>query len=490
MLAALVGVQVAAGLLLRGAWDVWAQSVVLLFLAAGLGAWLAGGALRGRLRLPSPRPTAWVAVLALLSFLSARLSPVAAYALPAWAAFAAGLWLIPAATLLDADDRARVEQAVRAAAWVLFLLAVYQRLHGEPRPPASLLDKNVFSGAVLLLLPIAVRREDGILAVGLLLCLWWTRSVGAWLGLSVAVLLHRRLVGPIAFWAGAAVGFAGLVAVYAKIESPATLYRWAWWGAAWRMAAGAPWLGLGPGSFDHALPAYISVRPELLSLGAHQHLLETAAERGWPYLVLWCGGLTALLIRARPAQRFGLVAALVQGLIDSSLSVPGVFWLFCLSAAWVLPESERSVAVRGGRKLSAAAAALAAAALAGVWVERNWRADRLRAAAVDQLVSREERGLSAAESELAASEELRPHPEAARLRAEIAMSRAARGNDPPRRLREAAAQLERAVSLDPYRTSSWRMLDAVYRRLGRGEDAAGARERGARACPSLRAEPS
>lgn len=484
MLAALVGVQLAAGLLLRGAWDLWAQSAVLLVLVFALAAWVCAGVARGRLPLPSRGPARWAAALAALSFASAYLSPVRAYALPVWAASAAGLWLIPAATMLSARERETVEQVLRAAAWLLVLLALHQRFHGVARPPSSLLNQNVFAGAILLLLPVAARRGDGLLAAGLLLCLWWSRSVGAWLGLSVALVLHRRSVGPVAFWAGAVAGFAGLIAAYSKLQSPEVLHRLAWWEASWRMAWDSPWRGLGPGSFAYALPAYAASRPELNSLFAHQHFLETAAERGWPYLLLWAGGLAALLRRAAPAKRFGVVAALAHGLVDYPLSVPGVFWLFCFSAAWSLPESEEAAAVRSGRKAFPAALALSCAVAAGLWVAGNWSADRLRARVfADPAALSPEK----AESLLAESEALRPHPEAARARARIELSLAGDGPSPAR-LTAAAADLERAVSLDPYRASNWVMLETVYRRLGRPADAAAARARGAKTCPVLRPE--
>lgn len=485
MLAALVGVQIAAGLILRGAGDSAAQAPALLWLIGGVGAWLAGGTIRGRVPRPSSTAAAWAATLAALSLWSALSSLVPAYALPAWAASAAGLWLFPAATLLDADARVRVEQVVRVAGWLLVFLALYQRLHGDLRPAASFPNQNVFAGAVLLLLPFAARRGDPALAVGLVVCLWWTRSVGAWLGLSVALVLSRRAVGTAGFWVGAAAGFAGLVAAYAKLESPETLHRWAWWTAAARMSGDAPWLGLGPGAFSYALPSYVAAKPELYSLFAHQHLLETAAERGWPYLILWTAGLGALLFRARPSLRFGMIAALVHGLVDYPLSVPGVFWLFCLSAAWTLPESERALTVRVERKAPALAAIIVVAAACAVWVERGWRAARLRASAIERLAT----GAAPADAEpiLAASETLRPHPEAARLRAEIALLRASAGDDPSRRLTEAAADLERSVAQDPYRASSWGLLEAVYRRLGRAAAATDARRRGALTCPSLRA---
>jgi O-antigen ligase len=486
VLAVLVGLQLAAGLILRGAWDLWAQSAVLLGVIAGLALWISLGVVRGRLPLPSSRPALWVAALAALSFASAYFGPVRAYALPAWAAAAAGLWLIPAATVLSARERAVVERVLHAVAWFLVILAVHQKFHGEIRPPASLLNQNVFGGAILLLLPFAVRRGDGLLAAGLLLCLWWTKSVGAWLGLSAALVLHRRSVGAFAFWAGAAAGFAGLVAAYAKLQSPEVLHRLAWWAAAWRMAAGAPWLGLGPGAFAYALPAHVSSRPELSTLFAHQHFLETAAERGAAYLLLWLAGLGAILRRAEPAKRFGAVAALAHGLVDYALSVPSVFWLFCFTVAWSLPESEEAVAVRSGRKLPAVALMLCAALAAGFWVCGNWKADRLRAS-----VFAGPPGMTAdaAEAALAASEEIRPHPEAARARAELALASAV-GPREAAFLEKAAADLERAVSLDPYRASNWSLLSEAYRRLGRPQDARLARERGAKTCPSLHAEAS
>jgi hypothetical protein len=487
VLAALVGLQVSMGLLLRGAWDLWAQSAVLLGLILGLALWLSWGIARGRLSLPSSWPAAWAAGLCGLSFLSARLGPVSAYSLPAWAAAAAGLWLIPAATLLSARDRVRAERAVQAAAWVLVLLAVYQRGHGSPHPASTLVNQNVFAGLILLLLPFAARRGDALLAAGLLLCLWWTRSVGAWLGLSAALVLHRRAVGTAAFWAGAVAGFAGLVAAYAQLQSPEAMHRLDWWTAAWRMAAGAPGLGLGPGSFAYALPSYVAAKPELNSIFAHQYFLETAAERGWPYLLLWTGGLLFILRRADSRLRFGPVAALAHGLVDYALSVPGVFWLFCLSVAWALPESEEAAAVPLSRRLPAVALTLVLAVAAASWVERGWRADRLRADAIAAIAGGAEAG--AVERELERSEAARPHPEAARLRAELALARAS-GPDEGRRLDAAVVLLERAVSQDPYRATNWSMLEGVYRRLGRPLDADRARSRGARTCPALRGNPS
>lgn len=448
MLAGLVGTVVASGLLLRGAWDLWAQSLVLLGLLGACAAWLCARVASGWLPRPEPRTLAWASALAALSALSAWTSPVPAYSRPAWAAAAAGLALFPLISVLDAEGRERVERFLRAAGWVLVLLAFYQRLQGDSRPAATFLNQNAFAGAVLLLLPVAARAGDWALAAGLLACLWWTRSVGAWLGLSVALILHRRAVGTVAFWLGSSAGFVGLVAAYAKIQSPETLHRVEWWKAAWRMAVSAPWLGLGPGSYAYALPAHVPARPDLSTVFAHQHFLETAAERGWPYLLLWAAGLAVLLKPAPAGRRFGPAAALIHGLVDYALSVPGVFWLFCASTALAAPDTGRSVNVPLRWRPVLCAVILAAASVSGVLVWRGWSADRLRARAVFAIG---EGRLDDAAAMLEASEALSPHPEAARFRAEITLIRGGR-------TAEAAAHLTRAIELDPYRASNRTLL--------------------------------
>lgn len=451
MLAGLVGTLVAGGLLLRGAWDLWAQSTVLLLLLAGGAVWLCARVASGWLPRPDDKTFAWASALVLLSGLSAWLSPVPAYARPAWAAAAAGLALFPMISVLDSEGRARIERLLRVAGWVLILLAAYQRIHGDIRPAATFLNQNAFAGAILLLLPVAARAEDWALGGGLLLCLWWTKSVGAWLGLATALILHRRAVGPVAFWLGSIAGFVGLVAAYAKLQSPEISHRVVWWGAAWRMSAGSPWLGLGPGAFAYALPSYVTTRPDLSTVFAHQHVLETAAERGWPYLFLWLAGLGALLRPAAPGRRFGPVAALIHGLVDYALSVPGVFWLFCASTALASQDSGRSVNVPLRWRPVLCAVVLAAGGAAGAAVWRGWSADRLRARAVADV--REGR-LDDAAAKLAASESLSPHPEAARMRAEIIL---ARGGDRG----EAERDLERAIRLDPYRVSNRALMESL-----------------------------
>lgn len=451
MLAALVGTVVAAGLLLRGAWDLWAQTVAILGLLSGVAAWLCARMVAGWLPRPDRAQLTWAVALASLSALSVWLSPVAVYARPAWAAALIGLSLFPLISVLDLEGRERLERFIRLAGWALVLLAFYQRLHGQTRPAAAFLNQNAFAGAILLLLAIAARAEDWALGGALLLCLWWSKSVGAWLGLSVALILHRRAVGPIAFWLGVAAGFVGLVAAYAKIQSPEVMHRLVWWESAWRMSKDAPWFGLGPGAFAYALPAYAPARPDLSSLFAHQHILETAAERGWPYTLLWLVGLATVLRPAPASRRFGPVAALIHGLVDYALAVPGVFWLFCASVALATPASRRSVNVPLRLRPVLCALILAAAGAGGASAWRAWSADRLRARAI---VAVREGHFEEAAAELEKSEALTAHPEAARMRAELILARGGSAG-------EAARHLRRAIAMDPYRESNKTLLASL-----------------------------
>ena len=76
----------------------------------------------------------------------------------------------------------------------------------------------------------------------------------------------------------------------------------------------------------------------------------------------------------------------------------------------------------------------------------------------------------------------RDHPETARLAGLIEASLAASG-DLESRLRVAAKNFERTVAQNPFRASTWSMLEATYRRLGHEDLARAARARGAAALP-------
>ena len=332
MLAGLVGIVVAAGLLSSGVEGSWAQSSLVLVLLAGSAAWLCGRIAVGW--LPSPEPTLliWTAALAAAA-LSALLLPSPPQDRPAWIAAAAGLSFFPLVSVIDVESREKLDRVLRIAAWMLVLLAVYQRLHGGLHPQSILWNKNALAAAILLLLPFAISAEKAFLAAGLLVCLWGTRSVGAWLGLSAALLIHRRAVGAIAFWSGAAAGFIGLIVVYAKLQSLEVLERLEWWRELWRMIVAAPWLGLGLG--------------------------------------LWLAGLAVLLKPGPASRRFGPIAVLIYGLVDHALSMPSVFWLFCVSTALAVPASGLSLNIPSRHRALLCALVVALSSAAGFLVWRQ-----------------------------------------------------------------------------------------------------------------------
>ncbi len=456
----------------------------MLAVTIGFALWLCGRLAVGYLPLPSLRTLRWVGVLAALAGVSAYAAPLSAYAVPSGHVWVAALWIFGVIAALSKDDRSGVDQAVRAAGWVMVLLAFYQYFrYGIDRPYASLLNQNCFAGAILMLLPLAAQKQDWALAGGLLVCLWWSHSVGAWLGLAAALVVVRR-TGAAGFWAGCAAGFICLVAIYGKLQSPEVLHRWQWWLSAARMAWERPWFGFGPGTFAYVLPAYQEPGRGLTSLFAHQHFLETAAELGLPFMSIWTFGILRCLKRGSPHKRFAALAVLVQSLWDYSLSIPGNLWLFSYCAASTVPESSRAVNVPARWKLPACLLVLGVAGVACRFLWLRWDADLLRARAVE-----EARAGAPAERVMALLERSRQvseHPETTRLAAEVELRLAQSDPRPERLLLSAAEHLQSSVRLDPYRASTWRALEGVYAQLGRPDLAREARLAGAATCPGLR----
>ncbi|MBI3300025.1 MAG: O-antigen ligase family protein [Elusimicrobia bacterium] len=483
LLSALVALPVVAGPLLRGAWDPWAQALVAAASAAGAALWLALRVSAGYVPLPSRRALAWAAAVAAAGSFSALAAPLSGELPLEWPAHLVGLWIFMAVAVMPKDQRELVDQGVRAAAWVLMALAFYQRWAlADDRPESALVNANVWAGTILMLLPLAVDRRDWLLAGGLLVCLWWTKSVGAWLALSAATLLVTRWRGELKAWLALAGTLACLVAVYDKFQSPEVLDRMAWWRSAAAMALERPWTGFGPGSFAAALPGFQA--EGLGTVYAHQYPLQAAAEYGVVFAVLWFGGLWRQLLRARTYKRFGALAVLLQSLWDWPLSLPANLWLFCWLAGSATPESGEGAGVRLRWKLPLAAAALSAGAWAVLSVGGLWAADRDKAQARALLG---EGRLDEAEALAVTARRRRPDDsEAPLILAHADLARAAAGLEPDRSLAGAAGALEASLALNPYRPRAWRELSGVYRRLGDDARSAEALARGARACPSLR----
>lgn len=441
----------AAGLLLRGCWDPWAQALVHAGTAAGLSGWVLWRVLRGHVPLASRRNLSWAAALAALAMLSSTLSPVSGLSTPELYNFLNALWIFPAMSALSKDERTWVDQAVRAAAWALVLLAVYQRWGlGDARPASALVNQNVWAGTILMLLPLAAERGDKLLAAGLILSLWWTKSVGAWLGLFAALAVTSRWRRGRWSWVGVAGCLVCLVAIYNKFESPEVLNRWRWWAAAARMIAERPLLGFGPGSYAYVFPAYRG-EGTLSTLYAHQYPLQVMAEHGLPFAALWFAGLWHCLARGRSYKRFGALAVLIHSCWDWPLSMPANLWLFSYMAASSLPEEDHAVNVRARRKVPLALAAAAAGAFLCWRSWALWEADRCKARAQAALSEgRIEEALLHAERAIV----LAPRDPSARLLSAAASFRLGR-RDP------AARQLERAAALNPFRPGARAELEAV-----------------------------
>ena len=482
MLAIILGLLTVLAPLWNGAWDLWAQSLLLLTALGAASLWLCGRLLAGSVPLPSRGLLVWCAGLAAWSGLAARAGPLPAYAIPAWHVWLAALGIVLAMSVMPEGQRRLLDRGIRAAAWIMVLLAVYQHFaFSVERPFASLLNQNVFAGAILLFLPLAVEQRDWPLAAGLLLCLVWTRSLGAWLGLAAALVLLRR--GRLWTAGGAGAGCVCLALLTLKLGTPEAFNRWYWWEAAARMSWDRPWFGFGPGTYAYALPAYVAADRPLGSAFAHQHFLETAAELGWPFLLAWLGGLVLILRQGPSSKRLGLLAVLVQSLWDYTLSLPALLWLFCCHAGYCLPESGRAAAVPARWRLAGCLLVLAASGWAGDGLWQRWQADRERAQG-EELVRSSGPGPAALEL-LERSARRCDHPETARLSGliEAALAKEPGGAG---RLSAAVADMERAAAQNPFRPSTWTMLEALYRQIGREDLARDARRRGAAALPSLR----
>ncbi|MDD5656336.1 MAG: hypothetical protein PHF00_03675, partial [Elusimicrobia bacterium] len=167
-----LGPLVVLGPLLNGSWDLWAQTLLIAAAAALAAAWFCLRPERGR--APVPWLWLWAVGLGVWGGLSAYAGPLAAYAAPAWRVWLAGLGIMLAVAALPESERRRLDLAVRAAAWIMALLAVYQHFGlGLQRPPSSLLNQNIFAGALLLLIPLAHEQRDWPLCALLLVCLAW-----------------------------------------------------------------------------------------------------------------------------------------------------------------------------------------------------------------------------------------------------------------------------------------------------------------------------
>ena len=236
----------------------------------------------------------------------------------------------------------------------------------SPRLYGHMFYPNALAGVILLLLPVALALLLGqgrglalrrVLALGLagigLACLFWSGSKAGWLISLVSLgawLLHfpfpiKLKIG----LAGAAmglglIGFAVKYADYFDKGATSVGARFGYWSAAGKTALEEPLLGTGPGTFKIAYQRHRDPAEEPTRL-THNDYLQQASDSGLPGFAMYLaffGGVTWVLARRRltepifVAMRLGLLAWLLQGVVEFGLYIPALAWPAWLMLGWLL----------------------------------------------------------------------------------------------------------------------------------------------------------
>ncbi len=482
--------------LLRGCWDLWAQTAVRLA-CCGL---LMAAALR---RLAGPKqdvangPERVLSQTALPlglflggSAVSAALSPFAHSVDRALLNDAVGFAFF---YLLAAAPAERREFHLKAL-WggtVLVLAAALVSAKDALGPLSGpLVNPNVLASFLLLAAPLVLRHwadAEALLprllraaaAAALVWCLFRTSSFLAYLVLALqASLLFALLVRERARIAGRLRVFGFLVP--ALLLSGAWIFRAEWprllqWEgdrAAWaqsglRMWMDKPLWGQGPGAFGEAYPGYRADPWGQNSLYAHNFLLEMLAERG---AVSAAGFLLFLVLLARRCRRglsgngaaaaLGLAGFGLYNLAHIGFSFPSPAWAFWSLAGYLWGESpEEKTAAREtpGPRWPLPAAGLVLGALTAAWSFGLFRADQHLARGRYAWQNQDPATAGAS-----AEQGLRWNPREPELYSLRARARLAAGQKP-----EAEADLQKSLSLSPF--SARFHQEAGELSLGRGD---------------------
>jgi len=481
---------------LQGIWDFQTQFVfeAAVFLTGGF--WLFSGGLAGRSpwgRAPrcfpsveqSPgRVDAFLSekrniplfFAAFFSLLAAVLSPVRALVVPEWWTFAAGIFVMILAGCLKAGERRWTDLALRLSAWFIALLSLYQAFILKSSDiSASLTNPNSLSLFTLLLLPMAIIWKDFFLAGALIISLVWTQSAAALLALLVAAGVYARdnmkAEGVRRNWPVLLLMSVVAVLAFSQLEFRSLLDRLGWWRAALKMFAERPALGFGPGSFAYVYPAYHGYQSHGLStIYVHNYYLEFLAENGFFAFAFWGWAVASRFKDVCGLRKYALIAALTHSLVDFGLAVPANFFVFCYLLSGPAPQVSSAAGpdrtfTRDIKKTSAAAAALALACFAALCAvfSSQLKLESLRAGALTALFAED---YSRAEVLLEEAARLAPgNPLIPRLLGQVRM-RSGLAKKNTGRLFAAAADLERAVIMDPYNAGVWRDLEGLYTAVG------------------------
>ncbi len=423
----------------------------LAILALGIGsAWLIWN---NEFKIPDVRLVGWATLLSLLSFISACFSPIPAESFIAWRSLVLGLWIIPLTTLIPESSRSTIDQAIFLSGYILCFYAVLQISISQHLGISSFLpNPNIFAGFIVFVLPLTLEKKKTFLAVCLALMLLATKSVGAWFSLAIAALILQRQIPrkikTFAFFVFLACG----VLIFRKPEFDFH-NRWLWWRAALTVFLKRPWIGCGPGVFAYLLPLKLPAHL-LRSLYAHQYYLQTAAECGINYLLIFLAGLFFLLPKS-PMRRLAVLASLILGLWDYSLEVPAVFYLFCYIAASETPQAKQSILLSNLRFPAALLILVFSLALSRpAWA--RWREENLKSEAIS-LFNRNA-PIEKVRQKFMEALSWAPDADAERLLAEIDFRQ--------RDLLKSAAHWEKAAQENPCRPSTWQALSSLYQLTG------------------------
>ena len=236
----------------------------------------------------------------------------------------------------------------------------------SPRLFGHMFYPNALAGVILLLLPVSLALLLGqarwgpmrfVLAFGLagvgLGCLYWSGSKAGWLIALVllgAWLLHFPFSAKLKIGLASTamvIGLAGFTVKYADYfdkGAKSVGARFGYWSAAVKTAAEEPFLGSGPGTFQVAYKRHRPPEAEPTRL-THNDYLQQASDSGVPGFLIYLaffGGATWVLARRRMAEpvhvamRLGLLAWVLQGVVEFGLYIPALAWPAWLMLGWLL----------------------------------------------------------------------------------------------------------------------------------------------------------
>jgi hypothetical protein len=248
---------------------------------------------------------------------------------------------------------------------------------------STLVYPNALAGAILLLLPALVvamweftgrirlsfrQVSAGLLTYGGLACLYWSGSKAGWLvgliviavvafsqpfarKIRVGMLLIVLLLGTGSFF----IRFAD----YFQRGATSVGARFGYWNAAWVTARSNPVFGTGPGTF--AVPYRKMKTPEAeMARLVHNDYLEQASDSGIVGFLTYTAMIVGALWFIYPKQngqalkmlmmRVGILAWVLQSLVEFSLYVPAIAWPAFTFLGWLVgAQARENESTRSGR---------------------------------------------------------------------------------------------------------------------------------------------